>query len=90
GFLGTLTYLAILITTLIVGFKLVNSSNDDFVKQITLFLLLSLITYYLHSFLNNFLDMDKIASLFWGFTAIIVAFDIEEKEKKKTHEYIKC
>lgn len=85
GFMGTLTYLAILIATLIVGFRLVNNTNDEFVKQISLFLLLSLITYYLHSFLNNFLDMDKIASLFWGFTAIIVAFDISEKEKKIEH-----
>lgn len=84
GFMGTATYLAILIATLIIGFRLVNSTKDEFVKQITLFLLLSLITYYLHSFLNNFLDMDKIASLFWGFTAIIVAFDVAEKEKTIT------
>lgn len=88
GFMGTLTYLAILIATLIIGFKLVQTSTDEFVKQVTLFLLLSLITYYLHSFLNNFLDMDKIASLFWGFTAMIVAFDVAEKEKKIAHETI--
>ena len=81
GIFGTLSYLAILITTLIIGFRLYNTSKDEYIRQLSLFLILCLITYYLHSFLNNFLDMDKIAALFWGFTAIIVAFDIEEKEK---------
>lgn len=83
GFLGTTTFVIIVFLTLITGFRVYHRSNDAFVKEITLYLLMGLITYYLHGFLNNFLDMDKIASLFWGFTAIIVVFDIELKEKKK-------
>jgi putative inorganic carbon (hco3(-)) transporter len=83
GIFGTLTYLAIILTTLIIGFRLFHKSKDEYVKQISLFLVLGLITYYIHSFMNDFLDMDKIASLFWVFTAIIVSFDIYEKEKLK-------
>jgi hypothetical protein len=36
--------------------------------------LVGLITYIFHGVLNNFLDMDKIAALFWGYMAIILAF----------------
>ena len=39
-------------------------------------LLLGLITYLIHGILNNFLDTDKASAPFWGFIAMIVAFDI--------------
>jgi len=37
--------------------------------------------------MNDFLDLDKITTLFWGFTAGIVAIDVyhfeEDKEETK-------
>ena len=69
---------------LVVGFNLYNRTKNELTKETVLFLLLGLITYYLHAFLNDFLDMDKIASLFWGFIAIIVMFDIKDKTNE-TH-----
>jgi uncharacterized membrane protein YfcA len=42
-----------------------------------------LTTYLLHGFLNNFLDMDKAAVPFWGFTAIVVAVDVYYLNGKK-------
>ena len=48
---------------------------------------LGLITYYLHGFLNNFLDMDKASAPFWGFTAMIAVLAIRSKTKK-THSSI--
>ena len=42
---------------------------------------LSLITYYLHGFLNNFLDMDKASAPFWGFTAMIAVLSLRAKSK---------
>jgi hypothetical protein len=37
--------------------------------------------------MNNFLDTDKLSALFWGYTAIIVVFDIQQRnavnEKEK-------
>jgi len=83
GFLGMLSFIIIIIVTLVVGFRLYHNSNDTYTREITLFLLLGLITYYLHAFLNNFLDTDKISSLFWGFMAIIVVLDIKNKEQKE-------
>jgi glucose uptake protein GlcU len=46
------------------------------VRLLALTLLISLITYYSHGIMNNFLDTDKLSALFWGFTAMIVALDV--------------
>ncbi len=83
GLLGGLSFVAILVTVLIVGFNLYNKTKNQLTKESVLFLLLSLITYYMHAFLNDFLDMDKVASLFWGFIAMIVMFDIKERNAVK-------
>jgi O-antigen ligase len=80
GFIGSLSFILIIILTLSTAFKLYFRTKNDATKKITLFLILGLITYYVHGFLNNFLDYDKIALLFWSFTAIIVALDIQDKE----------
>lgn len=82
GIIGSLSFIAILVTVLVIGFNLYNRTKNELTKETVLFLLLGLITYYLHAFLNDFLDMDKIASLFWGFIAIIVMFDIKDKTHK--------
>ena len=42
----------------------------------TMVSLLGLITYFMHGFLNNFLDSDKASVPVWGLMAIIVALDI--------------
>ncbi len=86
GLMGTLTFLWMIIVTMIVGFRVYHKSTDNFNKEVALFLTLALITYYVHALLNNYLDMDKISSLFWGFMAIIVMLDIELKESKKLDE----
>jgi O-antigen ligase len=80
GCMGLLCYLAIIITTIAAAVRVFKRSNSAFARQMALFLVLALSTYYLHGFLNNFLDMDKIASLFWSFMAIIVVLDIETKK----------
>jgi putative inorganic carbon (HCO3(-)) transporter len=80
GFIGSLSFILIIIITLTTAFRLYYRTQDNAIKKIVLFLSLGLITYYVHAFLNNFLDYDKIAILFWSFTAIIVALDIQDKE----------
>jgi O-antigen ligase len=44
---------------------------------------LGLITYMAHGFLNNFLEMDKAALPFWGFTAWLVLEDIRTSALQK-------
>jgi hypothetical protein len=56
---------------------------DKDLKIINLALFLGLITYFAHSFFNNFLDTDKASVPFWGFIAAIVAIDIYAKKSNK-------
>lgn len=37
---------------------------------------LGLVTYFVHGVLNNYLDLDKASVPFWGFTIMVVLFDI--------------
>lgn len=81
GILGALTFLGIIIMTIITGVKVYYKTQIRELKIISLVSLLGLITYYIHGFLNNFLDTDKASVPFWGFTAIIVAVDVFHQKK---------
>lgn len=76
GVFGTLTFISLAIAVVYTAVKVYKRSNSSVVKNLSLLSLLGLVTYYIHSFLNNFLDTDKLSVPFWGFIAIIVALDI--------------
>lgn len=76
GFLGTAAFLLIIITTMATASRLYFRAKRRKVRLLALVLLLSLMTYYAHGIMNNFLDSDKLSALFWGFTAMIVALDV--------------
>jgi len=86
GFIGLLLFLALLITTIRTALKVINHSSNKRSKLLALCLILGLSTYYLHGFMNDFLEMDKITVLFWGFTAAIVCLDVYHFEEVKTEE----
>ena len=81
GILGTVTFILIIIFTLIRGIRLYHISEDQKVKSVLIAMLIGLITYYIHGILNNFLDTDKASCTFWGYTAAIVALDIYHRHK---------
>ncbi|MFC2116681.1 O-antigen ligase family protein [Bacteroidota bacterium] len=76
GIIGTISFLSIVIFTLITGIRNWFTIGDRRTKILSLALVLGLVTYYLHGLLNNFLDTDKGSVLFWGYTAAIVAIDV--------------
>ena len=82
GVLGTISFLAIVISTIITGVRLWYRVQDRNIRILSLSLLLGLMTYYLHGFLNNFLDTDKASALFWAFTAAIVTIDVYHRETR--------
>ena len=89
GIMGMLSFIAIIIATLYTAINIFYKSKEKETRILAVFLLLGLITYYFHGFLNNFLDTDKASVPFWGFTAIIVALDVfflqnEEKDNSIT------
>ena len=84
GFLGSLSFLAIVILTLLTGFRVYRKVKIKQMKILILSLILGLTTYYLHGIMNNFLDTDKASALFWGFTGMLVAMDISYENLNKS------
>ena len=82
GVLGMASLVAIIIAVMIIGIRAYSATADKRLKTLILSAIIGLITYYFHGSMNNFLDMDKASIPFWGFTAIIVAIDIQLKQQK--------
>jgi O-antigen ligase len=76
GFIGLGIVLTLLFSTLFLGYRLCYSVKDRNLKIITFGVFLGLFTYFVHGFLNNFLDTDKASVPFWGFLAILVCIDV--------------
>ncbi len=80
GVFGLLSFLLILGVVIYTAVHTYTRLSDVRLKSFVLSALVSLITYYIHGFLNNFLDTDKLSVPFWGFTAMIVAIDIYSRK----------
>jgi O-antigen ligase len=81
GILGMLSFLILMLTVYYKGMQLYYTLPKGDLKRLIFFTLLALTTYFVHGFLNNFLDTDKLAVPFWGFIAIIVAVDIYHRNE---------
>jgi putative inorganic carbon (hco3(-)) transporter len=83
---GLLTFLLIIITVMYTAINTWSRLTDYRLRGIILTAIISLITYYIHGFLNNFLDTDKLSVPFWGFTAMIVAIDIYSRKYQNSQQ----
>lgn len=81
GVLGTLLFLALLLTVSNLAFRLFYTTKERELKILIASTYLGLMTYYIHGVLNNYLDTDKASVPFWGFTAILVAIDLYHRKK---------
>lgn len=67
---------------LIIGFSLQRAMSlyyrlqDPYIKNTLLIAMLGLATYLTHGILNDYLDIDKTALLYWSFLAMITAIDV--------------
>ena len=50
--------------------------EDKFMRTMILAMILALVTYFVHGFLNNYLDADKAAVPVWVFCAAFIGFEI--------------
>jgi putative inorganic carbon (hco3(-)) transporter len=89
GLPGLLIVLALLFYATGLGYRLVYTVKNTEVKIITIGVFLGLITYFVHGFLNNFLDTDKLSVPFWGFLAALVSIDLYLKNGPKNGHPIK-
>jgi FtsH-binding integral membrane protein len=74
--MGLLSWLGVVLTTLGVSFRVFYREEPGKVRYTLLMALLGLITYYVHAFLNNYSQYDKIAVPLWTFTAVVTALDL--------------
>jgi O-antigen ligase len=76
GYLGFLTVVILLFTVFYSAYRTYRRLPDGMARHYLLFATLSLITYFSHGLLNNFLDSDKASVPVFGAMAIIVSIDI--------------
>ncbi len=86
GVLGSVTFLLIFGTIIWTGWRLYYKLPKGVHRGVLLSVFLGLVTYFIHGFMNNFLDTDKASVPFWAFAAMLVAADLyyptKEEEKK--------
>ncbi|MCB2197384.1 MAG: O-antigen ligase family protein [Bacteroidetes bacterium] len=80
GIIGMLSLILVVFMAFRTGYRVYHQTNSRQIKHFTLFLILGLATYFIHGFLNNFLDTDKASVPVWGFIAMLVALEVYHKE----------
>jgi O-antigen ligase len=81
GFPSVIAFVFIWVFALLSGFRVLKKPEiSQSHRYIVMACIVGLITYIIHGFLNNFLDIDKIAATFWGYMAIIVALELKYKD----------
>ena len=81
GVVGAFLVMTVFVLTFATGVRIYRTANERHTAAMALAITLSLLTYYVHGFFNNFLDTDKLSVPFWGFTAAIVALDVYSTKK---------
>lgn len=83
GIFGLISFLLIIYFVIHSAIRVYNKSKDVSQKVLLLSVLIGLVSYLIHGFLNNFLDTDKASVPFWGFIAIIVTIDLSVQARQK-------
>ncbi len=86
GVFGLLIVLALLFYCTSMGYRLYYTIEHRDTKIITMGLFMGLMTYFVHGFLNNFLDTDKLSVPFWAFLSALVSIDIFYRRKRRVTE----
>lgn len=76
GLPGALLFVLLNIYVLMAGIRVWYREKRTADGYLALAVISGLMTYMIHGAMNSFLDTDKIASLWWGFIAMLVAMDI--------------
>lgn len=84
GFTGLIAFVLIVVAIFYKGITLYYKwpDTDPEMKTVILTMILALVTYFVHAFLNNFLDTDKAAVPIWGFCACFIALEMRLKKEK--------
>jgi O-antigen ligase len=82
GIIGLLAFLAIVATIFYTSIVVYNRIplSDSGTRILMLSMIMALSTYFIHAFLNNFLDTDKAAVPVFGLCAMIIAIGLQQKQ----------
>ena len=83
GVIGLLIFLLMFIMVFYYLFKVYHVAKEKSSRIIISTAGCGLITYFVHGFMNNYLDTDKAAVIFWILISIIISYDI--KNIKRTN-----
>ena len=83
GVVGSLLVLVLVIVTVYCGLKTYDHCKNKEAKVLVLGATLAFISYFIHGFLNNFLDTDKLAIPVWSLAALIAAIDVFYADKEE-------
>ena len=83
GIVGSLLVLALVIVTVYCGLKAYSRCKNKKAKVLVLGATLAFISYFVHGFLNNFMDTDKLAIPVWSLAALIAAVDVFYADKEE-------
>lgn len=83
GIFGTLWFVVLILVTVWTIGKVYYGNADPALRKLGIWIGLGLVTYWVHGFLNNFLDLDKAAVPYWGFTAILVAIHLYHSKQRE-------
>ncbi len=86
GLIGALIVVALVLAVMFLGYRLVYTVKDKSMRILTIAILMGVSTYFVHGFLNNFLDTDKASVPFWGFLAVLVCIDVYYKDEQLENE----
>ena len=86
GVLGSLSFILIIVLVFYYGSRIYHRMQEGKDKALILTVILGFSTYVAHGVLNNYLDTDKASAPFWAFVALIVAYDLYQKNlMSKSH-----
>ncbi|MBK8847371.1 MAG: O-antigen ligase family protein [Bacteroidetes bacterium] len=76
GFPGPLLFIGLSLASVFAASRVFRKSSLPAARNLAAGILLGLVTYWVHGFLNNFLDTEKAAVPFFGFIAAIVSLEV--------------
>lgn len=82
GLIGALLVIALMLVSIRTSMHIFYAPADNRLKYLALMVLMSLLTYYSHGLLNNYLDTDKANVCFWASMAIITIIDLQNRKAK--------
>lgn len=83
GFPGLISVLVLFFTLLRIGMRVFAQSDNRQERAVVAAILMAFVSYFIHGFLNNFLDQDKAAIPFWAFAAVLLVLDYRQRSIAK-------